>query len=53
MTSLRGQASSAKMMSLVGKVTALAYHPTKSVYKAEELPFLSANIGMVSRLGRN
>ncbi len=33
--SIRGQASSAKMTSLGGKLTALAYHPTKRVNKAE------------------
>jgi len=35
MTSLRGQASSAKMTSLGGKLTAMACHPTKYVNKAE------------------
>jgi hypothetical protein len=35
MTSLRGQASLAKMMSIGGKLTALACHPTKYVNKAE------------------
>ncbi len=35
MMSLRGQASWAKMMSLRGKLTAPAYHPTKFVNKAE------------------
>jgi hypothetical protein len=34
-TSLRGQAGWAKMMSLGGKLTALACHPTKFVNKAE------------------
>jgi hypothetical protein len=41
----RGQASSAKMMSLEGKLIALACHPTKRVNKAEELTYLSTNIG--------
>jgi hypothetical protein len=31
MTSLRGQANWAKMMSLGGQLTALSYHPTKYV----------------------
>jgi hypothetical protein len=35
MTSLRGQASGAKMMSPGGKLTALACYPTKNVDKAE------------------
>ncbi len=35
-----------KMMSLVGKPTALAYHPTKKVNKAEELTF--TNIGTLN-----
>jgi hypothetical protein len=39
-----GQASSAKMMSLGDKLTALACHPTKRVNKAEELIYLSTNI---------
>jgi hypothetical protein len=44
MMSFRGQASWAKMTSLVGKLIALACHPTKKVNKAEELTYLSANI---------
>ncbi len=44
MTSFRGQASWAKMMSLVGKVSALACHLTKSVNKAEELTNPFTNI---------
>jgi hypothetical protein len=35
MTTLRGQASWAKLMSLKGKLTAPACHPTKYVNKAE------------------
>jgi len=35
MTSLRGQASWAKMMPLKGKLTAPACHPTKFINKAE------------------
>jgi hypothetical protein len=35
MTSLKGQASWAKMMSLGGKLTALACHQIKYVNKAE------------------
>ncbi len=35
MTSLRGQASWAKMTAIWGKLTALMCHPTKSVNKAE------------------
>jgi len=45
--SFRGQASSAKMMSLRGKQTALACHPTKRVNKAEELTYLSTNIALL------
>jgi hypothetical protein len=44
MMSFRGQASSAQMTPLGGKLTALACHPTKKVNKAEELTYLSANI---------
>jgi hypothetical protein len=44
MTSLRGQASSTKKMSLGGKLTALACHPTKRVNIAEEVTYLSTNI---------
>jgi hypothetical protein len=33
------------MMSPKGKLTALACHPTKKVNKAEELAYLSINIG--------
>jgi len=42
--SFRGQASWAKMTSPGGKLTALAYHPTKKVNKAEELTYLFTNI---------
>ncbi len=42
--SFRRQASSAKLMSLGGKLTVLACHPTKRVNKAEELNYLSTNI---------
>jgi hypothetical protein len=35
MTSLRGQASWAKMTSLRGKLTTPAFHPTKFVNKSE------------------
>ncbi len=45
MTSFRGKAISAKMTSLRGKLTALACHSTKRVNKAEELTYLSTNIG--------
>jgi len=45
MTSFKGQASSAKITSPGGKLTALACHPTKRVNKAEELTYLSTNIG--------
>jgi hypothetical protein len=37
MASFRGQARWAKMMSPEGKLTALVFHPTKKVNKAEEL----------------
>jgi hypothetical protein len=40
MMPFRGQARWAKMMSL----TVLAYHPTKKLYKAEELTYLSTNV---------
>ncbi len=42
--SFRGQASSAKMTSFWGKLTALVCHQTKRVNKAEELTYLSLNI---------
>ncbi len=45
MMSFRGQASTAKLTSLGDKRTALACHPTKGVNKAEELTYLSTNIG--------
>jgi hypothetical protein len=45
--SFRGQVSSAKMMSLGGKQTTLACHPTKRVNKAEELTYISTNIAFV------
>jgi hypothetical protein len=44
MTSLRGQASWAKMTSLRGKLTALAWHPTKFVNKSEQRTYHSTNI---------
>ncbi len=47
MTSLRGQASWAKMTSLKGKLTALLCHLTKFVNKAEKQTFLSINIDYV------
>jgi hypothetical protein len=43
MTSFRGQARWAKMTSPWGKLTALAYHKTKRVNKAEELTYISTN----------
>jgi hypothetical protein len=46
MASIWGQACWAKMTSLSGKQTALVCHPTNKVNKAEELPYLSANIGV-------
>jgi hypothetical protein len=46
MTSFRGQAKWAKMTSTRGKLTALVCHPTKKVNKAEELTYLSTNIGL-------
>ncbi len=42
--SLRGQASSVKMTSHGGKLTAPAFHPTQKINKAEELTCLSTNI---------
>jgi hypothetical protein len=45
MTSFRGQGSWAKMMSPRVKLTSPACHPTKRVNKAEELTYLSTNIG--------
>ncbi len=44
MTSFRGQARWAKMMSPEGKLTSVACHPTKIVHKAEELTYHSLNI---------
>jgi hypothetical protein len=46
--SFRGQTIFAKMMSPVGKLATLECHPTKRVKKAEELNYLSTNIGSVS-----
>ncbi len=43
MTSFRGQASWAKITSPVGKLRALACHPTKKVIKADELTYISTN----------
>jgi hypothetical protein len=43
--SCRWQVSSAKMTSLGSMLTHLACHPTKRVNKAEELTYLSTNIG--------
>ncbi len=45
MTTFKGQASLAKMTSLGGKLTVLVCHPTKRVNKAEEVTYLSTNIG--------
>jgi hypothetical protein len=45
MMSFRGQAGWAKMMSLVGNLTALMCHPTQRVNKAEELTYLYTNNG--------
>ncbi len=53
MMSLRRLASWAKMMSLRGKLTALACHLTKFVNKAEQWAFLSINIGTCSAQGAN
>jgi hypothetical protein len=47
MTSFRGQASKAKMMSPGGKLRVLVFHPSKKVNKAEELTCLSTNIGIM------
>jgi hypothetical protein len=44
MMSFRGKANWAKMTSPGVKLTALAFHPTKKVNKAEELTYLSINI---------
>jgi hypothetical protein len=41
---IQGQASSAKMTSSGGKLTALECHLIKKVYKAEELTYLSIDI---------
>ncbi len=46
MTSFRGQASWAKMMSFEGKLTALACRLTKRVNKADKLTHLSTNIAL-------
>ncbi len=45
MTSFRGQTRWVKMISPGGKITTFVCHPTKKVNKAEELTFLSINIG--------
>jgi hypothetical protein len=45
MISFRGQARWAKMTSLGGKLTALVCHPAKKLNIAEELTYLSTNIG--------
>jgi hypothetical protein len=47
MASFRGQAGSAKITSLAGKLTALTCQPTKRVNKAEELTYLSTKIGSI------
>jgi hypothetical protein len=44
MTSFMGWASSAKMTSSGGKLTALAYHSATRVNKAEEITYLSTHI---------
>jgi hypothetical protein len=49
MMSFRGQAIWAKIMSPWGKLTALACHLTQRVNKAEELTYLSTNIGHISK----
>jgi hypothetical protein len=46
MTSFREQAKLATMMPLWGKLTALACHLTKKVNKAEDLTYLSRDIGI-------
>ncbi len=46
MMSFIWQASSAKMTSPGGKITALACHPNIKVNKAEELTYLSTNIDL-------
>ncbi len=51
MMSFRGQASRAKKMSSGGKLTVLACHPTKKVNKAEELSYLSTDIGVMFKKG--
>jgi len=44
--SLRGQACWAKMTPPRGKLTTLAFHPpTQKVNKADDLTYLSTNIG--------
>jgi hypothetical protein len=50
MTSFRGDASLAKMMSPEGELTGPACHPTKNVNKAEELTYLSTNIAQLTCL---
>jgi hypothetical protein len=46
MASFRGQDSWAKMTSSGGRPTPLANHPTEKVNKAEELTYLTTNIGL-------
>jgi hypothetical protein len=50
MTSFNGIGSLAKMTSLGGKLTALACHLTKRINKAEELTYLSTNIGKYKKV---
>ncbi len=42
---IQGAASWAEMTSPRGKLTVVAFHPTKKVNKAEELTYLSTKIG--------
>jgi hypothetical protein len=46
-TSFKGQARCSKMMSPGGKLTAPVCHQNKKVNKAEELTYLSLNIGVL------
>jgi hypothetical protein len=48
MTLFRGQASWAKMTSVVDKLTTVACHPTKKVNKAEEITYLSSTNNVLS-----
>jgi hypothetical protein len=53
MPSSRGQAISAKMTSLWGELTALAYHQTKRLNNLGEQTYLSTNLGLFHKKVNN